>query len=117
MKQNNQPRIKPALLELMGDKEWTLRELEMRTGFTFDAINHTLRKMQGQAYICGWQPQRRAVPCAVWKLGQGEHAPKLPPRHKKWYPHVCPIARDEIRLKQPYFNTETRLPWELVPCR
>ncbi len=104
MTQNNQPKIKPALLKIMGNREWTLRELETATGFTFDAINHTLRKMVGQAYICGWQPQRRAVPCALWRLGVGEHATKPPPRHKKWEPEVTPVQRDEMQLRRGYIE-------------
>jgi hypothetical protein len=111
---SNPPRIKPVLLNVMGDKEWTLKELTAVTGFTFDGINSVLREMRGQAFICDWQPQRGAVACAIWKLGDGTHTPRPPARYKR-YDKNDPVKRDAERLKQPYF-TAARLPWELTPC-
>jgi hypothetical protein len=109
------PKIKPVLLRIMRDRDWTLKELEIATGYTFDGINSVLREMKGEAYICGWQPQRGAVACTVWKLGVGENVPRPPPRYKK-YSKGDPVKRDMERLKQPYFSEVSRLPWELT-CR
>jgi hypothetical protein len=98
---SNPPRIKPVLLNIMGDREWTLKELCAATDFTFDGINSVLRGMHGEAYICGWQPQWRATPCAIWKLGKGEHVPRPAAKYAKKTGYN-PTAIDLARLQQGY---------------
>ena len=98
------PKIAPALLRVMGEKEWTVRELTDATGYSFDGVNDTLRKME--AYICGWRPQRGAVPSAVWKLGQGTHVPRPPAQYKKWANGRTPQQVDAARLSRRYVTGE-----------
>ena len=99
------PKIKPVLLNIMGDKEWTLKELSATTGFSFDGINSVLRLMVGKAYICGWKRQRGAVCCAIWRLGVGEHVPRPAPRYEKKAKYNATVV-DAARLQRGYVQSE-----------
>lgn len=97
-------KIRPALLKVMGDRDWTLKELSAVTGYTADGIKTALRGMD--AHISGWKPTPRATPSAMWRLGKGSHAPKpLPDGKNKKQSYI-----DNRRLREGYIKSE-RITW------
>jgi hypothetical protein len=65
------PRIAPALLRVMGDQEWTVKELADKIGYSEAGISEVLRKMD--AHISSWYKNQQTL-APRWRLGKGEHA-------------------------------------------
>ena len=67
------PRIAPALLRVMGDQEWTVRELADKTGYSEAGISEVLRRME--AHISSWYKNQQTL-APRWRLGKGTHVPR-----------------------------------------
>lgn len=98
--------IKEVLLKIMSNREWSISELAIKTGYTYSGVNTALRSLHGQAYISGWRPHRGTTAISIWRLGDRPHAPRPGFKYKKHQPKVAPVAQ----VKSSYIKG-VRIPW------
>jgi len=67
------PKIAPALLRVMGDREWTVKELADAIGYSEPGISEVLRKID--AHISGWHKHQQTL-APRWRLGKGQNVPR-----------------------------------------
>ena len=69
----NTPKIAPALLRVMGEQEWTVKELADAIGYSEAGISEVLRKID--AHISGWYKNQQTL-APRWRLGKGQNTPR-----------------------------------------
>ena len=95
------PKIAPALLRVMGDQEWTVKELADKIGYSEAGISEVLRKMD--AHISAWHKHQQTL-APRWRLGKGPHVP----RPVSVYARKCAVRakHTEAYLSAPHVTGE-----------